>query len=770
MREFKELFESLGYIFPSADVLEDTYLFYKYYSSSVNKGVASILLEGDPGCGKTFLSEVFAEFLRVREDTEFIYTQCVEETNSDRLIATYNVPAIVKGDADKSIAAGILTKAICLANQGKKVVLAVDELDKAREALDAYFLDFLQSGKIETADNKILALTAEGRKNIYAIFAKNSERNLLDALLRRCSVIQLPPMPPVLAYKTLLMKFENVEHDPKFLKFICKVYEAIYNEQMNNNCELLSRLPSLQELITAITGDYELYQNGISSTRRINSLIRKLGKEAESRKIITNILTKKFKYQNQESNYTNETLDLDMTDPEDYMSTKDPNSLVEQYIEKKDNGEYIFEEDEAEDPMKDIASILDNMKEDQSLIFIEKENKEKIVELGVLTHPDPNALNVLFHKIQFKGNPNSRFGFLNFEGDNFIGLMRYKDTLILISNKEYVSPRLLMRGLSTIITIIYDAKENIDWDKMYFSPFSAKEFKLTGLNVKILSNIPKVALQKMNMKNGIHVYQSTNLKVTYDDSLNISYFRYLQKYTAEPLFAAIERICEFNPELALPISFVNAKKFDSNTHHSLLKKHSRLEEAKRRFWEPLIEEGWDVQIDEFTPMDLKIIKLEKSRNHWSDEPEITTKKDTFVFEWNEERDSDKKTLHVYPKYKLKNGYLLYTADKDFENDEYIMQLNPLQKEIAFMVRSIFGNYVPISYKDQANEYFSSLTMSQMGRIVDNEQNRIRIPGINNDILTEPDFVNYYNTIAEAAAVMTANKVLKKGVITDESNS
>ena len=55
MREFKELFESLGYIFPSADVLEDTYLFYKYYSSSVNKGVASILLEGDNGCGKTFL-------------------------------------------------------------------------------------------------------------------------------------------------------------------------------------------------------------------------------------------------------------------------------------------------------------------------------------------------------------------------------------------------------------------------------------------------------------------------------------------------------------------------------------------------------------------------------------------------------------------------------------------------------------------------------------------------------------------------------------------
>ena len=189
------------------------------------------------------------------------------------MIATYNVPAIVKGEADKALAAGILTRAITLANEGKKIVLTVDELDKAREVLDSYFLDFLQSGKIETSDNEILALTEEGRKNLFVIFAKNNERELSDPLLRRCSVIKLPPMPPVIVYKTLLRKLENVVYDSKFLRFICKVYEVIYNEQMTSNEELLSRLPALQELITAITGDYELYENGISNTRRIKSLI-----------------------------------------------------------------------------------------------------------------------------------------------------------------------------------------------------------------------------------------------------------------------------------------------------------------------------------------------------------------------------------------------------------------------------------------------------------------------------------------------------------------
>lgn len=578
MREFKELFEELGYTFQSADVLEDVYLFYKYYNNQANKGVSAILLEGDPGCGKTFLSEVFSQFLGT--ETEYIYTQCVEETNSDRLIATYNVPAIVKGDADKSIAEGILTRAINLANSGKKVVLTIDELDKAREVLDSYFLDFLQNGKIETSNNEILSLTEDGRKNLYVILAKNNERNLLDALLRRCSVIKLPPMPPVLAYKTLLRRFENVEHDPKFLKFISKVYEAIYNEQMNSNEELLSRLPALQELITAITSDNELYKNGISSTRRINSLIRKLGKDSESREIITNILTKKFKYQNQESNYTNETLDLDMNNPDDYMSTKDADSLVEQYIEKKDNGEYIFEEDEFEDPMKDIASILDNMKDDQALVFLDKENKEKIVELGVITHQDPRALEILFEKVKFKGNPNSRFGFLNFEDDNFVGLMKYKNTLILIANKEYVSPRLLMRGLCTIITIIYDHKENIDMNHLYFSDFTAKDFKLTGLNAKILSNIPNLVLDKMSFQNGVHTYQTSNVKITHDDSLNISYFRYLQKYKAEPLYETIEKICRFNPELAIPASFINAKKFSVFNDRDLVRRLSCFEQEK----------------------------------------------------------------------------------------------------------------------------------------------------------------------------------------------
>lgn len=756
MKNFKNSFENLGYTFQSATVLEDVYLFSRYYKSEVNQGVAAILLEGDPGSGKTYLSKVFSKFLG--QGTEYIYTQCVEETNSDKLIATINVPAIFKGEKDKTIAEGILTKAINLANLGKTVVLAIDELDKAREVLDSYFLDFLQSGKIETSENEILSLTEEGRKRLFVIFAKNNERNLLDALLRRCSVIELPPMPPVLAYKTLVKNFNATAHDSKFLKFVCKVYEAIYNEQMNSSEKVLSRLPSLQELTLAISSDYELFENGISSTRRINNLIRKIGKDNESRKVITNILIKYFKYKNQESNYTDETLNLDFYSSDDYMSNRDVKSLVEQYIEKKDNGEPTFDEDDVDDPMKSIASILENMANDQSLVFLSKENKKKIVEIGTITHKDPKALNILFDKIKFKGNPNSRFGFLNFEDDNFIGLMKYKNSLVLIANKEYVSPRLLIRGLSTIITIINDYNENIDMHELFFSDIGSEDFKLTGLNVKVLSNIPDFVLNKMAMQNGDHTFQTPNFKVTYDDSLNTSYFRYMQKYRAEPIYEAIEKMCSFNPELALPASFINARKFNRQdiSNRNIFRPYSDFEVAKED-WEDLKEEGWKVIIDDFQPVDFS--SLEKGSN--KNERKSMSVEDDFVFNWETDVDNKNKKLHVYPKYMLNGNYYLYTSDLAFENDELIERLNPFQKEIALMARSIFGNFVPINNGDCGNEFFSLLTMSFTGRLVDDKNIGYRIPRTTHNITTEKDFENYFDLLSQPSAIIPSEKQLKR---------
>lgn len=409
--------------------------------------------------------------------------------------------------------------------------------------------------------------------------------------------------------------------------------------------------------------------------------------------------------------------------------------------------------------MKDIANILDGMKDDQALLFLNDEDKERIVELGVITHQDPKALEILFKKFKMKGNPNSRFGFLSFEDDNFIGLMKYKNTLILIANKEYVSPRLLMRGLCTIITIIYDHKENVDINNYYFSDITAQDFKLTGLNAKILSKIPNFVLSKMSLQNGIHTYQTSNLKITHDDNDNISHFKYMQKYKAEPLYEVIEKMCRFNPELAIPASFINAKKFNEFIDGDLVKKLSDFEYEKVG-WERLKLEGWEVRIDDFPPMNLSFFNIGSSDNYRKSRTTYVGE-DYFVFDWKIERDEGNKRLYVYPKYKLKGEYLLYTSDEDFENNEAFKRIDPFQREIAFTARNIFGNFIPQFYSDRNPDYFSSLTMSQTGRIVEDENNIHRIPGIDYDITTEADFIDYYNFLSSSSTVITPTKVLKR---------
>ena len=105
--------------------------------------------------------------------------------------------------------------------------------------------------------------------------------------------------------------------------------------------------------------------------------------------------------------------------------------------------------------------------------------------------------------------------------------------------------------------------------------------------------------------------------------------------------------------------------------------------------------------------------------------------------------------------------MLYTSDEDFENNEFFKQLDSFQREIAFIARSIFGNFIPQFSSERNPNYFSSLTMAQTGRIVEDENNRNRIPGISQDITTEPDFTNYYDSISQPSAIITPNKVLKR---------
>ncbi len=751
MKEFKKIFEELGYVFPNRDVLEDMYLFYRYYANKLNTGISAVIIEGKRKSGKTFLAESFGKFLG--EDTEKILIDCNDERSINESFIRKN-----------------LIEAINLANSGKKVVFIIDNIDKAKNNLDfiiwdflqkgnvmafndrlsqlAAFKDFLQNKKTEMFEREVFCLTPEGRKNLYVMIAKGDERELDESLIRAVSILRLPVMSAELVYKILLKRFANMEYDSSFLKFICVVYVVISNVSLIK-VERGAYIPTIEELTRALTSDIELWKNGVSTARRIRNLIHHLAKNATGMDILTKLLAGRLNLQLEE----NKLDDLVFSEPEQFMSMSEVDNIANAFIKQKDKLRNCYQENENGKELMGLTTVLEKIKDDQALVFLNKKDRSQLFEIGTITHEDHRALESLFNKLKSKGNVNSNLCFLNFNNGNFIGVVRYNETLVLVSNSEYVSPVLLMQGLSTIITIIYDRNANGLYDKD-LSEFTVGKFKLSGLNVKVLSHIPDSVLSKMEEEAGLYVYEQDNLKVTYDADSGIKYFNYLQKTKAEALYGAMINLCAFNPELALPVSFINCRKYTKDDY-KLLISADRLESIIFR----LAKSDTTLRFGDFQFLDLVLEKNVIVQRGWHHDPEIVVENGTYVFGPKITEDEDNRVVYINPKYILHDDFMLYGTDSDFEQDLLSRDLSPLQIEIALFAKSIFGNFVPVFAYGHNPDYLSELTMSFAGRIVDDKYNRLRIPSISHDILNTQAFINYYNEL-DSARLSDLKRILK----------
>lgn len=132
-----------------------------------------------------------------------------------------------------------------------------------------------------------------------------------------------------------------------------------------------------------------------------------------------------------------------------------------------------------------------------------------------------------------------------------------------------------------------------------------------------------------------------------------------------------------------------------------------------------------------------------------------------VLKWIEEKDEANKTLHVYPKYTVKGNYLFYTNANDFFLDPEFKRLNPMQKEIVTFARSIIGNFVLFPQLQYTNQHILNNCHPVLGIVANGIIERFEITGCGAVITKEKEFADYYNSIAEAKAVVSSEKVLKR---------
>lgn len=150
-------------------------------------GIRAALLEGPPGCGKTYLSQILAEKIKA----EYVYSLLHSWSDDQELCCGVDVAAAVEGNASAVRQDGVLAVAARKSVESQ-TVLCLDEIDKTQERTEALLLDFLQTGRVPIKPGVHIQAN---NQNLIVMITSNGQRELSDALLRRVRRVRMKTLP-----------------------------------------------------------------------------------------------------------------------------------------------------------------------------------------------------------------------------------------------------------------------------------------------------------------------------------------------------------------------------------------------------------------------------------------------------------------------------------------------------------------------------------------------------------------------------------------------
>ena len=185
VEDLKNIFEKANY------VADDNILFSVYLALKLKK---PLLIEGEPGCGKTEIAKVLSQGL----NTELIRLQCYEGLTASETIYEWDymrqlIEIKIKENSknqeelenyifsERFLLKRPLLKAVLHEGQISPVLL-IDEIDRADEEFEGFLLEFLAEFQVTIPEIG----TFKAKQEPIVIITSNRTRELGDGLRRRC--------------------------------------------------------------------------------------------------------------------------------------------------------------------------------------------------------------------------------------------------------------------------------------------------------------------------------------------------------------------------------------------------------------------------------------------------------------------------------------------------------------------------------------------------------------------------------------------------------
>lgn len=146
-----------------------------------------LLIEGEPGVGKTEIAKMLATML----DTQLIRLQCYEGLDENKALYEWNyqkqllyIQGKEHGIGDVFVEEFLLQRPLLKAilAEGQAPVLLIDEIDKADEEFEAFLLEVLSDFQVSIPEFG----TIKARTVPHIVVTNNDARELTNALKRRC--------------------------------------------------------------------------------------------------------------------------------------------------------------------------------------------------------------------------------------------------------------------------------------------------------------------------------------------------------------------------------------------------------------------------------------------------------------------------------------------------------------------------------------------------------------------------------------------------------